>query len=120
MHLCVLQLAAMGWFRSALEAVVPPDADEEEVQELLDRLRYTAFFFKVRSPAWGSSFCRRLRDTSVMQSAHHQSAQRISIPFRTTFDSLSVIRYHTAHKPHGRADVFVQVLLDASGSHGMS
>ena len=63
------QLAAAAWFRTALKSMVPPDADEEEVQEQWDLLKCTAFFFKVRSEVWGSSFCRRFRDTSVMQSA---------------------------------------------------
>jgi hypothetical protein len=66
------QLAAMEWFRNALGAVLPPDADEEEVQEQRDLLKYTALFFKVRSQVWGSSFCGHFRDTSVfVHSAHH-------------------------------------------------
>lgn len=40
------QLAATSWFRNALEVVAPPDADEGEVQEQRDRLKYSALFFK--------------------------------------------------------------------------
>jgi hypothetical protein len=48
------QLAATSWFRNALKSMVSPDADEEEVQELLDELKYSALFFKVRPQVWGS------------------------------------------------------------------